>query len=366
MTAPTTGSGGELRRRVQTLLDEQVHVGSTRGAQALVHVGDREPIRVATGRFAQSDHPVTDDTRFCVYSISKTVVATAIHLLAEDGHLRVSDQVSHHLPRFGGDHRDEVAHRVTIGHLLSHRAGVPDVDETVTVHDYLRWHTAIDKICALPVTDSFGRFEYHKLTAYALLAEIVARVSGREFTTFAAERIFIPLGMRQTSWGLQDHLVDGATEIRGVSAETDRKNFVWRRPEIRRSFQPSMGLYSTATDLARLFGAWLRARAGHDSPLAVGCAAAQLATSIHARIGQAKEFGCGMGFMVGRDPVEATSRGVRCSPSTFGHPGRGTAIAYADPATSLVAVLLLNTDIGQPAADRRFGKAADLINDFVR
>jgi CubicO group peptidase (beta-lactamase class C family) len=351
----------ELGRWLADVLDSEASAGRARGGQAAIHIAGEAPIGLASGRYAQSEATITDATRFCTYSVSKMVVATAVHLLVGDGRINYADQVCTVLPRFAARGKSVV----TIFHLLTHQAGIPDVGERVPVGDYVTLASAVDAVCVLPLEPSFGRFEYHKLTAYALLAAIVERVAGRDFAGFCRDRIFDPLGMTSTTWGISEALEYQASEIHGVSPETDRKNRIWREPRVRPSVQPSMGLYSTACDIARFLDAWLDMWWGRTSPLGLAPAHVHYCVTIHAEIG-AGEFGYGLGFMVGRDEIEACSRGAYCSAATFGHPGRGTALAYADPLAQLVVVLLLNIDIGQPDADARFGRISDAINLWPR
>ncbi|MDT4940301.1 MAG: hypothetical protein QOJ34_390, partial [Pseudonocardiales bacterium] len=65
----------------------------------------------------------TPDTPFCIFSSSKAVTAVVVHLLAERGIVHLNDTVTDYLPEFAGGGRDAI----TIGQVLSHRAGIPQL-----------------------------------------------------------------------------------------------------------------------------------------------------------------------------------------------------------------------------------------------
>ena len=111
----------------------------------------------------------------------------------------------------------------------------------------------------------------------------------------------------------------------------------WRRRETRAALHPGIGAYSTARDLGRFYQSWLDDGAMPDGGRLLSPATVRRARLHHAVV--TPTFGFGYGFMMGTDPALPLSRGVLCSPRTFGHPGMCSAQAWADPDTGLVAVL---------------------------
>jgi CubicO group peptidase (beta-lactamase class C family) len=61
------------------------------------------------------------ETPFCVFSTSKAVTAMVVHLLQEQGALDIADRVTDYIPEYGVHGKQDT----TIGHVLSHRAGLP-------------------------------------------------------------------------------------------------------------------------------------------------------------------------------------------------------------------------------------------------
>jgi CubicO group peptidase (beta-lactamase class C family) len=145
--------------------------------------------------------PITPATIFDPASIAKPLTALGIMLLAEQGKLSLDDEVWKHLPDWV-NRRD----RVTIRHLLAHTAGLrdafllielapppaPGVD--INAH-ILRTLAGQRDLNFAPSSE----FSYNN-GGYNLLASIVARASGQPFREFAAQHIFGPLGMTQSSF----------------------------------------------------------------------------------------------------------------------------------------------------------------------
>lgn len=301
---------------------------------------------------------VTTSTRFAIFSSSKPLTATALHLLAEQGELTYLDPVVRFLPEFGAAGKDGV----TLRHLLLHQAGIADPADTVPVSAYADFPDAVQQICRLTPEHPPGEVSrYHVLTGMAIVAEVVQRVSGQDFREFCQSNIFDPLGMHQTTFGLPSSLIDEAIDTVGRGPERQAVCELWASPAIRQALHPAIGAYSTARDLGRFYQQWLDALAGSSSMLSA--VTARAATALHAPA--TATFGFGYGFMVGVDPALPLSRGTLCSPATFGHPGMCSSQSYADPSTGVVAVLLANTDPGQEDSDRRFAVLCDTISRAV-
>lgn len=143
--------------------------------------------------------PVTADTLFHVASVSKQITVMCVLLLQEDGKLNIDDDVRKFLPdiiRF--------SEPVTIRNLMNNVSGIRDqwellmirgtrIDDTITQEDALG---VIAKQTSLNFEPG-SRYLYSN-SNFTLLAEIVSRISGKTLNEFASERIFIPLGMKNT------------------------------------------------------------------------------------------------------------------------------------------------------------------------
>ena len=140
--------------------------------------------------------PITPQTVFHAASLSKQFTAYAILLLKRDGKLSLDDDIRKHIPEV-----PDFGKTITLKHLIYHMSGLRDhwrllemggwrLDDVITNEQIFN---LISRQKSLGF-DPGERFSYSN-TNYTLLAEVVARVSGKSFATFTKERIFKPLGM---------------------------------------------------------------------------------------------------------------------------------------------------------------------------
>jgi CubicO group peptidase (beta-lactamase class C family) len=139
-------------------------------------------------------------TPFCVFSASKAVTATVVHLLAERGVLHLSDRVTDYLPEFAGGGRDAI----TVAQVLSHRAGIPQLPRDML--DLERLEDPERILEAIPRLRSVHRpgaaVAYHTVSGGFVLGEIVRRATGDDIRTVLAREILEPLGFRWMNYGV--------------------------------------------------------------------------------------------------------------------------------------------------------------------
>jgi len=199
---------------------------------------------IKTGGYGMADLengiPVTPETVFKIGSVSKQFLATGIMLLAQDGRLSVDDPVAKHFPgapdSWGG---------ITLRHFLTHTSGVlregPAFDPLKVQPDSIVIRSAFASPLEFPTG---SKYQYCNV-CYFTLADIIARVSGKPWDAFLAERVFRPLGMTATRTTTTTELV--AHRARG---------YAWRdsgyvnAPEFL-ALRPSGAFLSTVVDLAK-------------------------------------------------------------------------------------------------------------------
>jgi len=156
------------------------------------------------------------DTVFPLTSITKPVTTTAAMLLVEDGLLGLNRPVSEYIPEFVGEGKDAVMvhHLLTltsglrekdvIAHMDKKRGSVemppPDATQHPRVNEWLS--LGYDAPLWRPPGTEMSYCSY----GYELLSEIVRRVSGRSLGDFAQQRIFDPLGMKDTCYVVPDSM----------------------------------------------------------------------------------------------------------------------------------------------------------------
>ncbi len=156
----------------------------------------------------ETQTPVTLDTKFCVQSISKTFVATAVMQLAERGKLDLDAPIVQYLPYFRLD--DERYRQITIRQALSHTSGMPDME---TEYVDLVTHPEYDDLAAERYVRGLSnrkliaspgeRFSYSNI-AYNVLGDMLAKVSGYTFEEVMREHVLTPSGMPNSTFMLAD------------------------------------------------------------------------------------------------------------------------------------------------------------------
>ena len=186
-----------LAARVHALVDDAIAAQQLPGAVVVVGHGDRLLVREAIGARATvpAREPMTPDTIFDAASLTKVVATTtSVMQLVEEGRLRLVDPVSRYVPGFERYGKRDI----TIRHLLTHTSGLrPDVDLADP------WsgaeHAVALAIDEVPVARVDERVIYSDIN-FVLLGRIVEKVSGLPLDRYAQERIFTPLGMRDTAF----------------------------------------------------------------------------------------------------------------------------------------------------------------------
>lgn len=147
------------------------------------------------------------DKIFAIGSLSKQFTATAILLLVQQKKLALNDPIAKHLPYY----QNEVGNLVTIHHLLTHTAGIPDPMDTGEGIDGKNDPLMHEKTLSISkekliltfkdLPNDFAPGERHKYsnTGYVLLADIIERTSAMSYADFLQEFLFFPAGMENTS-----------------------------------------------------------------------------------------------------------------------------------------------------------------------
>lgn len=215
---------------------------------------------------ADTGEPLTEDSIFYVGSIAKQFVAACIAMLELDGALDLDDPVSQYVPRLSG-----WGELVTVRHLVHHTGGVRERSREgpgVPVSGVPEWGNAelLDALRDATELDfePGSRYGYSN-RGYLLLAEVVGAASGASLAPFAHERIFEPLGMRDSFF--RDTPAPLPTRaVRGHFEAEDGKVYV---EPARFHAVGAGGLWATVRDLAtwsanfdddRLTDGWLPQR----------------------------------------------------------------------------------------------------------
>lgn len=191
---PTGGLPGSIAKALQAELDARIEAGTFSGVTAAVIVADRGSWTGAAG--SAGGTPLTPDSRTPTHSVGKTIVASQILRLAEDGMLDLDDPASEHLPPELGWYD---ANGATIRQLLGMRAGIPDVpgaDNNYYPAEEAQTAVELFRMLPEPTVPPGGEPGYSDLN-FVLLGTIIEHLTGR------------PLGEALRSDVLDDPALDG-------------------------------------------------------------------------------------------------------------------------------------------------------------
>jgi len=144
----------------------------------------------------EKDVSVESTTNFRLASVTKQFTATAVLMLVDRGDLALDDSITEYFPGF-----PEFADGITIRHMLQHTSGIEDYEpiygdlfpQQVTDSGVVEIISATDGTIFAPGSE----YSYSN-SAYAILAVLVEKLSGKTFHEFLHDSIFVPLGMSNT------------------------------------------------------------------------------------------------------------------------------------------------------------------------
>lgn len=360
-----------LRTVVQKYVDNKTIAGATVG------IGSREGIVAAeaVGSLNLEQKLLMPlDAIFRIASMTKPVTAMAIMILVDDGKLSVDDPVEKHLPEFKGqlmfESKDgekitlkKPSRPIKIRDLLTHTSGLPGGFPEGISDLYFRRHLTLGEAVAISSQRPL-EFEPGSKWAYCnagidALGRIVEVVSGMGFEEFLEQRIFLPLGMFDTTFYPNDE------QLQRVAALYEEKEGALRPtgyqligpPRQARHPIPAGGLFSTLQDLGQLYRLMLTRGAVGELRIISEKSVSEM-TKIQIgdlNGGFTPGVSMGYGWQVTRKP-----EGVHAmmSPGTHGHGGAFGTQGWIDPVQDVFVILLIQRT-GIPNAD-----ASDMRRDL--
>ncbi len=205
--------------RVDSLLERYVQGGLLSGALGLIYrKGEVAYARAFGQRDLEAGRPMTEDTIFRIYSMTKPVTAVAALMLFEEGLFLLDDPIATHLPEFedakvftGDLEKLEPPPRpITVKDLFMHTAGLSygwDRDSPVDKvyrrqvgdRDKLPLETVVQKLARLPLLYHPGA-RWHYSLATDVLGRLIEVLAGQPLDDFFRQEIFKPLAMHDTAF----------------------------------------------------------------------------------------------------------------------------------------------------------------------
>jgi CubicO group peptidase (beta-lactamase class C family) len=299
----------------------------------------------------------TNNTRFCVFSATKPIVASAVWLLIGDGLLDPSRPVAHYIPEFATNGKEGI----TVEQVMLHTSGFPNAPmdpveggDTVTrVKRFTEWTLEWE-----PGT----RFEYHALAAHWVLAELIDRLSGVDFRDFVETRICAPNGLPRLL-GLAGEEQDDIAELVPLGAAPADSPVpvgldlqTLGHADVRAAGVPGGGAIMTAATMARFYQALLHdphhvwdSDVLRDAKTNIRCTFPDPLMNVSAN----RTLGLVLAGDDGLHQFRYGMFGKDNSPGSFGHAGAHCQVAWADPDSGISFSFVKN------------GLQADMIGDAV-
>ncbi|MEH6635147.1 MAG: serine hydrolase domain-containing protein [Halioglobus sp.] len=302
-----------------------------------------------------TNKPWERDTIVLVLSVAKGPTATCINRLVEVGELDIDLPVAHYWPEFACNGKEGITTRM----VLSHQAGLAAIDGDLTLEEVFAWDPVVAAIAAqAPNWEPGTAHGYHARSFGWILGELLRRITGLSLGQYLDREIAKPLGLRYWVGLPAQELVNCATLIPpeggddavaallGADSLTARVmngpsalfgyNQMWNRPELLAAEMPSSNGVGDARSLARFYAAILQEI---DGVTLLGAEQLAAACEVQMRGADAvlfHETSFGLGY--GLQPSLAPGAG----PNSFGHPGAGGALAFADPDAELGFAYVMN------------------------
>ncbi|MER6229478.1 serine hydrolase domain-containing protein [Streptomyces sp. NPDC019826] len=338
--------------------------GERGAAVALYHHGSKVVDLWAGTRDVDGPEPWAVDTVQIVRSAGKGIAAAVPLLLHQRGQVDLDAPVGTYWPEFKANGKE----RVLVRHLLAHRSGVAALDTTLTPEE------AADQVSGpRAVAEQRPQWEpgtdhgYHAQTYSWIVGELVRRVTGRTIGRWIAEEIARPLGL-DFWFGLPEdeaHRIgrigpvepppaegSGALRMRPkrsvVDAYGDPDSLTRRAfgaidpfpdendPRYRAAELPASNGVATARGLARCYAAMIGEVDGHRlfAPATLTLARTEESAGPDRVLVVNTRFG--LGYMLHGPSAPLLG------PGSFGHPGRGGSLGFADPESGIALGYVTN------------------------
>ena len=373
---PTSSFSGPRLARMRAALERHVERGPLTGLVALVHQDGREHLETIGTMGLDSSEPIRRDTLFRLASTTKPITAIGAMILVEECRIRLDDPVEKWLPELADrrvlrsfesplDDTVPATRPITLRDLLTFRSGYGEVMFLAPASPYQRamvdarlplaeWPFVgsnddfMRRLGDLPLAAQPGeRWLYHM--SAEILGVLIARITGKPLGLFLQERLFEPLGMKDTTFH-----VDGTRRSRLPSCygtdpttghlvmlEPAGGGYV-TRPDVFES--GAGGLVSTADDLLALGRMMLGAGSWREERI-LSRPSIELMTTDHLTAEQKSTspffpgfwdtygWGLGMGVITARQNIGDV-------PGRFGWDGAFGTSWHVDPANGLVGIFL--------------------------
>jgi len=379
--AAKAGMDSERLTRIAQRMQAFVDQGSIAGAVGLVaRHGVVASLDAAGYQELEGKKPMRIDTIFQIMSMSKPFTAVALMIVMEEGKVVLSDPVEKYLPEFRGlwmldgkgDDKTRAlkrpSRRITLRDLLTHTSGMASGPPTGASDLLQRMNLTLAEAVTIysqqPLEFEPGSRWMYSNPGIATLGGIIEVVSGIPYEKFLEQRIFQPLGMKDSFifppadklgriamlYNLENgKLVRPGPEVLAGDPSLHRKGAKYSGPEY--------AIYSTASDLFAFYQMMLNGGT-YGGKRILSKATVEMMTVLHTGTidpaGHSPGKGYGLAWTVVKEPLGTL---LLQSEGTYGHGGAFGTEGWIDPKKDLVGVFLIQRDSGGDGMEANAFKA---------
>ncbi len=343
--------------RVAAALQPFVGQNTLAGAVALVADKNKVLSLEAVGwADIEGKKPMTTDSFFWIASMSKAMTAAGLMILVDEGKVGLDDPVEKYLPEYAGqmlavkgeDGRFELKKPekpITVRQILSHTSGLPfksSVEQPVLDIYTLRERTV--SYAATPLQTEPGTAYAYSNAGINTAGMIIEIVSGKKYEDFMNERLFKPLGMKETTfWPDKEQVARLAKSYRPNKEKDGLEAFpigqlTYPLTDTNRSCMPAGGCFSTAVDVSK-FCRMLLNKGTHEGRRILSEEAVKQMTMVQSGDTKVKDKPADYGFGL-KITTEDGGPGA-LSVGSFGHGGAHATQMWVDPVRGLVVILMV-------------------------
>lgn len=366
-----------IAQRMQAFVDQ----GTIAGAVGLIaRHGVVASLDAAGYQELEGKKSMKTDTIFQIMSMTKPVTAVALMILMEEGKIVLSDPVEKYLPEFrglwmlDGKGDDQMralkrpSRKITLGDLLTHTSGMASGPPAGAADLLQRMNLTLAEAVAIysqqPLEFEPGSRWMYSNPGIATLGRIIEVVSGASYEKFLEQRIFQPLGMKDSFifapsdkisriamlYNLENgKLVRSGPEALAGDPSLYRRGAKYSGPEY--------AMYSTASDLFGFYQMMLNGGT-HDGKRVLSKATVGMMTALHTGMidpaGHSPGKGYGLAWTVVKEPLGTL---LLQSEGTYGHGGAFGTEGWIDPKKNLVGVFLIQRSRGGDGMEANAFKA---------
>jgi beta-lactamase class C len=158
-------------------------------------------------RNTDKDDSINTRTIFRLGSVSKSVTATLVAILVNEGVLQWDDPVTKYLPDFHLK-SEEATRKLTLRHLLSHTMGLPYHAYTIMIEDHAPFDTLVDHLKDLDLVGKPGEVYSYQNVGFSVIGRVIEKATGKKLEEVFVEKLFLPLGMTDASASFEKIMVD--------------------------------------------------------------------------------------------------------------------------------------------------------------